>query len=420
MNSQAGGAAALASELTASDDTLALTLQTLDARLTQFAADGAGAQATIVKLDAALASLSQSPLAGQAGDLGALGLPVLGAWKAITAVVSKVMTETTGTSFESWVGVLAAGRAQFDDYIAKLRAVAVRGADLESDLAALDQARLATVGWRLAMKPVSEFARALDSMVAEITRRATPSADAPAPTTGQAGWLGQVQRVQHRLGEAVDVAADKLHLSRADVVRMVLSPLQDAKDRAANLPRELASLHAEVTLLDDLLRLLEAQLRTTRSELSADEASVAELTFAALVRVPGLEADLAATRAELVTVDGYLDGLARMRQDGVISDSAAGRLETEYRARGDAAHATLAHLEQRAARWREAGPELLRGGLAWADSEGELAYVRRAIGHWSAAEADQRQEYLQRSGSAMARAIGVIERLPVPGQPSAQ
>lgn len=78
MNSQAGGAAALASELTASDDTLALTLQTLDARLTQFAADGAGAQATIVKLDAALVSLSQSPLAGQAGDLGALGLPVRG------------------------------------------------------------------------------------------------------------------------------------------------------------------------------------------------------------------------------------------------------------------------------------------------------------------------------------------------------
>ena len=60
MNSEASGAAALASELTASDDTLALTLQTLDARLTQFAADGAGAQATIVKLDAALVEMKRS------------------------------------------------------------------------------------------------------------------------------------------------------------------------------------------------------------------------------------------------------------------------------------------------------------------------------------------------------------------------
>lgn len=414
------GAAALASELTASEHTLSLTLQTLDARLTRFAADGAGAQATIVKLDAALASLSQSPLAGQAGDFGALGLPVLGAWKAITAVVSKVMTETTGTSFESWVGVLAAGRAQFDDYLATLRAVAARGTDPDADLAALDDAHRATVGWRVAMRPVSEFARVLDSMVVEITRRATPSSDAPAPASGQAGWLGQVQRVQHRLGEAVDVAADKLHLSRADLVRLVLSPLQDARDRAANLPKELAALHGEVTVLEDLLKLIEAQLRTRRGELSADEASVAEVTFAALVQVPRLEADLVSTRAELVTVHGYLDGLARMRRDGVVSDASATHLEAEYHARGDKAREALAALERRAAQWREAGPDLLRGGLAWADREGELAYVRRAIGHWSPAEADQRQDYLQRSGSAIARAIGVIERLPAQGQLESQ
>ena len=409
-----GGAAALASELAASNDTLTLTLQTLDARLTRFAADGAGAQATIAKLDSALASLNQSPLAGQAGDFGALGLPVLGAWKAITAVVSKVMTETTGSSFESWVGMLAVGRAQFDDYLAKLRAVAVAGP--EGDLTALDEARLATAGWRVAMRPVSEFARALDSMVAEINRRATPSSDVPVPAAGQAGWLGQVQRVQQRLGEAVDVAADKLHLSRADVVRMVLSPLQDARNRAANLPKELAALHGEVTLLEDLLKLLEAQVRSTRGELSAAEATVAELTFAALVRVPRLEADLAATRAELVTVEGYLHGLARMRQDGVVSDAAADQLEAEYRARGETASGRLAELEERAALWRWAGPELLRGGLAWADREGELAYVRRSIGHWSQAEADQRQEYLQRSGSAIARALAQIERSPELGR----
>ncbi len=418
MDPQSNASAALAAELTPSDETLAQTLAVVGTRLTRFAADGASAQATIEKLDAALASMSGGPAVGQSWDMGALALPVQGAWKAVTALVSKVMTETTGVSVDSWADVLAGGRATFDDYLIKLRAVVGLGALAEADLAVVDEARLATTGWRTAMGPVAEFARLLDSMVAEMTRRVNAAGEgALAKPAVQANWMGQVQRAQQRIGEVVDVAAEKLHLTRADMVQLVIGPLQSVKDRAARLPGELEALHHEVSVLEDLLKLLEAQVRSARGELARGEVEVAALIFAAAVRVPRLAADLTETRAELAAVDSYLLGLGRMRHESAVTEPTALILETEYLARGNTAHARLQELERRARSWEEHGPALLHGGLNWVVAESEVADVRLAVGQWTHVQADQRRQYLLREQGAMERALDAIGQLNPPPVP---
>ena len=58
--------------------------------------------------------------------------------------------------------------------------------------------------------------------------------------------------------EAVDSTAERLHLSRAEMMTLMLGPLQDARGRAAALPGELTRLHGEVERLTDLLELIEA------------------------------------------------------------------------------------------------------------------------------------------------------------------
>ena len=90
--------AALADEIAASPENLALTIGSLEQRLTRFADESAVAYATLVQLDEALTHLGTAPRAGQEWGLGAPTLPVQGAWKAVTAVVSKALTDAIGNT----------------------------------------------------------------------------------------------------------------------------------------------------------------------------------------------------------------------------------------------------------------------------------------------------------------------------------
>lgn len=399
--------AALAAETTTSPETAALTVALLETRLRAFAEDAAGAQATIVQLDGALSQLA-APLTGDLASLGALTLPVQTAWKAATALISKVLTEATGLSAETWLGLMAAGRTSFDAYLETLRAVATMSPTAEEEgLALLAAAKAATLAWGLAMRPVGGFAKALDAALSELTRRSAPPAEAGSPQQA-AGWRAQLQRAQHAVGEAVDSTADRLHLSRAEMVTLVLGPLQDARERAATLPADLARLHAEVERLDDLLELIEAQLRVRLGQGAPEEAEVTALVFAALVQVPRLVDDLAEVRAELSAVTGYLEGLAGLVREGAVREPAADALRREYTATRSAGEQRLAALEQRAATWRDHGDGLLLAGLAWVDHEVEVANLRLGLGQWTRAEADARLRRLHRRGLAIREARELV------------
>jgi len=409
---------ALTAEIAPSRETLAVTLAQLERRLQRFADDGAGAHATIVRLDEVLAQLSGGPAAQQGWEFGALTLPVQAAWKAVTTVLGKVMTEATGVSFESWTGLLASGRGSFDDYLSTLRAVGglstahgtlAASADPEADLALLAKAKLATAGWRTAMRPVADFARLLDSMMTELTRRLSERGEPGAAPKGQAaGWVAQLQVAQQRMGEAVDVAADKLHLARGDLLNLVLGPLQEVRGRAAKLPSELNALHQGVSAMEDLLDLLDAQIRTRLGQLPRGEIEIVSLLFAALVQVPLLNADLSRTRADIVATRGYLTGVARMIADKAVSEATARSLQAEFDSHIEAAEETLHGLEQRARLWQDEGAPLIGAGLGWAEREFEVANVRQAVGQWSPAEAEARRQYVHRHRQAMTEALTLI------------
>lgn len=409
--------ATLADEISASPEHLALTIGSLEQRLTRFAAESADAYATLVQLDEALASLGTATRPGQEWGLGALTLPVQGAWKAVTAVVSKALTDATGLPLESWAQALASGTQGFDEYLDTLRAVGALApagrpiAAEETHLELIDRARTATVGWGTAMRPVADFARALDAVLTELTHRFGEGSVPESATTASAGWLNQLQRAQHRVGEAVDQAADKLHLSRAEVTTMVLGPLTRARERAAALPGELARLHTEVGGLDDLLGLLDAQLRTALGRLSRGEAEIAALLFAASVRVPRLEAELTAVEQERAGLRGYREALTRMRDDGAVDARVADTLDAEYGAQLDTATERRDALAVRARLWADEGPGLLRDGVAWADVESEVARTRQAVGQWPQAQAEARWHYVQRQRHALEQALAAVERL---------
>ena len=411
--------AALADEIAASPENLALTIGSLEQRLTRFADESAVAYATLVQLDEALTHLGTAPRAGQEWGLGALTLPVQGAWKAVTAVVSKALTDATGLPLENWVQALASGTKGFDEYLETLRAVSALApaaggpiAVEEAQLELIDQARTSTVGWRTAMRPVADFARALDAVLTELTHRlGDGSTTESAAVTHPAGWLSQLQRAQQRVGEAVDQAADKLHLSRAEVTTLVLGPLTRARERAATLPGELARLHTDVAALDDLLGLLDAQLRTALGRLSRGEAAIAALLFAASVRVPQLEADLTGVERERAELRGYLGVLSRMCDDGAVDLRVADTLDAEYRAQLDAATELRDALANRARLWSDEGSALLRDGVAWAEVESEVARTRQAVGQWRQAQAEARWHYVQRQRRALEQALAAVERL---------
>lgn len=417
--------ATLADEIAASPENLALTIGSLEQRLTRFATESAAAYAILVQLDEALTHLGTAPRAGQEWGLGALTLPVQGAWKAVTAVVSKALTDATGLPLESWVQALASGTKGFDDYLDTLRAVSALApaggraiAAEEAHLELIDRARTSTVTWRTAMRPVADFARALDAVLTELTHRLGDGSVTESAAVAPAGWLNQLQRAQQRVGEAVDQAADKLHLSRAEVTTLVLGPLTRARERAATLPGELARLHTDVAGLDDLLGLLDAQLRTALGQLSRGEAEIAALLFAASVRVPQLEADLAGVERELAELRGYLGVLSRMRDDGAVDARVADTLDAEYRARLDTATEHRHALASRTLLWAREGPGLLRDGVAWADVESEVARTRQAVGQWQQTQAEARWHYVQRQRRALEQAVAAVERLGAPPGPA--
>ncbi len=400
---------ALAGEITTSPETAALTVALLEDRLRGFVRDASGARATIAQLDDALSQLA-APLAGELASLGALTLPVQAAWKATTALVGKVLTEASGSSVDTWLTLLSAGRSCFDDYLGTLAAVAAMTPDAgEAELELLAAAKSSTRAWVVAMRPVADFARLLDATLTELTRRSNAQPD-KAVAQPAAGWRAQVQRAQHVVGEAVDSTAERLHLSRAEMMTLMLGPLQDARGRAAALPGELTRLHGEVERLTDLLELIEAQLRTRLGQGSAGEQEVAALVFAVAVRVPRLVADLAETRAELTAVSGYLDGLERLAQDRAVRQPAAEALRREYSAARAVAQERLTALEERAASWRQHGDPLFQDALGWIDQEVEVANLRLGLGQWSQAEADVRLRQLQRRDQAVRQARELLRR----------
>ncbi|MFT4218393.1 MAG: hypothetical protein QM619_14590 [Micropruina sp.] len=402
--------AALAAETTLSPEAAALTVALLETRLRAFAEDAAGVQAVIVQLDDALGPLA-APLGGDLASLGALTLPVQAAWKGATALVSKVLTDSTGASSEAWLGLLSNGRAAFDHYLDTLRAVAGTGTDAADEaLTLILAAKSATVAWGVAMRPVADFARLLDTALRELTKRSAGTAE-PAGTQPAAGWRGQLQRAQHAVGEAVDHTADRMHLSRAEMLAFVLGPLQDARGRAAALPAELGRLHGEVERLNDLLELIEAQLRIRLGQWSPAEQEVTALVFAVSVRVPRLVRDLSDTRAELDAVTGYLEGLERLVGEGAVREPAAEVLRAEYTAAQQAVRDRLTALEQRAEIWRQHGHRLLQAGMGWVDHEIEVANLRLGLGQWTRAEADLRLRQLQRRGVAIGHAGELVADL---------
>ena len=223
------------------------------------------------------------------------------------------------------------------------------------------------------------------------------------------------------MGEAVDVAADKLHLARGDLLNLVLGPLQEVRGRAAKLPRESMRCTRPCrpwrTMLDALLDAPDPQPGWDGSPAARSMiVSSAVRGASASSRCRRLNADLTRTRADIAATRGYLDGVGRMIADNVVSEATARSLQAEFRlAHRDRRARPCTALEQRAQFWQEEGAPLIGAGPAWAEREFEVANVRQAVGQWTPPDAEARRQYVHRHRQAMTEALTLIGGLDAGG-----
>jgi len=372
------------------------TFAAIDRTVDMVAADCRTVDQTLSALNEALGTISQNTgVSQQWGGFGIIGLPIMGAIKAVKGVAGQYVRQQTGTPLATWTELVANSTAQVEAYLSGLATVAELAqrysASAETDVDArqagedeeiLRAIRWQTQAWKQILGRVAQLGRLVDAILAaDVGEEPEPSDEAvPAKLSGFSS------SVQRRLKEVQSRTTER----SGDLRQWVLQPFVDLRDRVQQLPSLTEQLAREVALLEILLELEIAELRVCQGEIPPAQAKVVRLRVAASALLPELAGRLADTRRKAADYGTYLDRLERAHGAGEIAAPAYALLAEEYRRGLDGTRAQLAALEAEADRWRRDGPALLRSCMEWVTLELSVVAARRL--------AEQRQTTDDRAG----------------------
>lgn len=337
-----------------------------------------GISGTLEALGGALGTLGAGGGEGGTdwGSFGMMGLPILAAARTVRSVANHVVEQQTGMRLTQWTDLVARSTEQFDAYLRQLaRARTALEHSHGSDptpgplLEVLTDLQHQTVGWKLVLRRVVQLGKVVDAVLhaAEGPLAGAEPHPTEASSTGLAGSL------QRRLKDVQTRTVDKT----GDVREWIVRPLLDVRDRIQRLPEEIARLSADVELLEVLLDLEVAGLRSERGDLSPAAAGVVRTRTAVAVWLPELSRGVEQAHRDRATYDARLARLDAAHASGTVADAPWRVVRTEYAAARTDAEGRLAALEARARAWRDEGPALLEASRAWVEDEVAILDARR-------------------------------------------
>jgi hypothetical protein len=392
------------------------TFAAIDRTVEMVAADCRTVAGTLSDLNDALGTISQGAGAGQQwGGFGIIGLPILGAIKAVKGVAGQYVKQQTGTPLAVWTELVANSTAQVESYLSGLGTVtelarrhsASTGAEVDPRQAGQDEevlraVRWQTQAWKQVLGRVAQLGRLVDAILAaDVGEEPEPPEQAAAPAR-LAGFSGTVQR---RIKEVQSRTTER----SGDLRQWVLQPFVDLHDRVRQLPALTDRLANEVALLEILLELEIVELRVCQGEIPPAQARIVRLRVAASALLPELAGRLAGARRTAADYATYLDRLDRARSAGDVTEPAYAALAEEYRQGLHAVRAQLAALEADADRWRRDGPGLLQECADWVTVELSVVAARRLAEQRPAA--DDREDLLRRERDRLAEAGRLLAAL---------
>ena len=372
---------------------------------------------TLSDLNDALGTISQGGgVSQQWGGFGLIGLPIMGAIKAVKGVAGQYVKQQTGTPLAAWTELVANSTAQVEAYLSGLGTVtdlarrysATAGAEVDPRQAGEDEevlraVRWQTQAWKQVLGRVAQLGRLVDAILAADVGEEPEPAEQPAAAPPRlAGFSGSVQR---RIKEVQGRTTER----SGDLRQWVLQPFVDLHDRVRQLPALTDRLASEVALLEVLLELEIVELRVCQGEIPPAQARIARLRVAASALLPELARRLADARRSAADYATYLDRLDRGRQAGEVTEQAYAVLAEEYRQGLQQVRAHLAALEAEADRWRRDGPGLLQACGKWVTVELSVVAARRLAEQRQAT--DDRAELLLRERARLAEAGRLLAAL---------
>ena len=366
-------------------DTVRTTFAAMERTVVIVTEDCRHISATLDTLSNALSVLSsESGGAQEWGGFGLIGLPILGAVRAVKGMASQYVKQQTGLSLDAWTELVASSASQFEDYLSQLRTVAALSArhhgphpvtdpdQLREEERILLDARWQTQTWKQVLTRVAQMGQLVDAVLQVDLHRATkPEGEAGAPKSSafSATLQRTVKEVQSRTTERT-----------GDLQEWVLRPFVEVRDQVRELPKLVDRLATQVALLELMLDLEVAELRVCAGSVPRAEATVVGLRVAASVLLPELAYGRDLARTQTRTFESYLDRLRDARATGQVGDQAYDVLFAEYRRDLEASRAQLAALEAGAATWRREGPRVIAACVAWTEAELDLLVARELAG----------------------------------------
>jgi hypothetical protein len=395
--------------------TVRSTFAALNRTVDTVSADCRAVSETLEDMGAALQVITQGGGLGQQwGGFGVIGLPIVGAIRAVQGITSQYVKQQTGVPLTTWTDLFASSSAQFEAYLSKLDTVAAlsqrydaaAGSEIDLQQAREDQdilvdARWRTQAWKQILSRVAQLGRLVDAILqVNLTGEpGLPEANGPDRSPGFSGSL------QRRLKEVQSRTVEK----SSDLREWVLQPFVDVRDRVRQLPALTAQLSQEVALLEVLLDLEVAEIQACLGEISSAEVRIVGMRVAASVTLPELGQRLAAARQRALDHEIYLDRLNSARNAGAVDDRVHSILSEEYRNGLASSRSRLAELEAEADVWRRDGQTVLDACAHWTRLELDVLAARTLTEQHDAA--GDRRTLLQRERDRLDEARSVLASL---------
>ncbi|TCN35579.1 hypothetical protein EV644_115143 [Kribbella orskensis] len=392
------------------------TFAALDRTVDTVSAGCRAVSETLEAVGSALQVITQSGggLGQQWGGFGMIGLPIVGAMRAVQGVTSQYVKQQTGIPLNTWTDLVASSSAQFEAYLSQLETVAALAeryhppADSEMDLEAAreDQELLVDIRWRTqAWKQILSRVAQLGRLVDAILRANLTGEPGPAEADGSDRSSGFSGSLQKRFKEVQTRTVER----SSDLREWVLQPFVEVRDKVKQLPAQTAQLSQQVTLLEVLLDLEVAEIRACLGEISPTEARIVGIRVAAGVTLPELGERLVAARQCALDHEAYLDRLDGARNAGEVDARVYSILLEEYRNGLASSRSRLAELEAEADLWRRDGQAVLDACADWMTLELDVL-AARSLTERAEASADRRA-LLQRERDRLDEARTVLASL---------
>ena len=296
------------------------------------AADCRTVDQTLSALNEALGTISQSTgVSQQWGGFGLIGLPIMGAIKAVKGVAGQYVRQQTGTPLATWTELVANSTAQVEAYLSGLG----NGGRARAALLGVGRdGRRREAGGRGRGDPAGDPLADAGVEAGPRSGRAARSAGGRDPGGRHRRGAGAVgarpsrpscpgspSSVQRRIKEVQSRTTER----SGDLRQWVLQPFVDLHDRVRQLPSLTEQLAREVALLEILLELEIAELRVCQGEIPPAQAKVVRLRVAASALLPELAGRLADTRRKAADYGTYLDRLERAHGAGEVAEPAYAR-----------------------------------------------------------------------------------------------